>query len=154
MLGLFAIGSFGASTADQRLKYEAPYSGSRLELDLEGTAVLACESEWADSTGYYNTSGRPLLRSSFQRQDERSRWVIALEGNRAHLIQPQDAPPVWLRVVKRDASGIILTYVQDGHSTIIVTIDPENSSFVYSTQNASEMWNRVSTFVGRCFRGP
>jgi hypothetical protein len=90
------------------------------------------------------------------RQSRATTWRITLQGNRADVIrfsgasQTIEEPEVYS--LEQTTSGILLTYQKRSasESLQVITIDPSNSSFVYSTHDLNRLWNRASVFYGSC----
>ena len=53
-------------------------------------------------------------------------------------------------VVSRGPAGLLLTRNDARLSTQTITIDPSNSSFVYSGQDVNLLMNKTNIFVGSC----
>ena len=135
-----------------RNDYETTYRGQPFDVKYLEAGNIVCESGLADSTGYYTTPGGTVLKSVFKKQQERALWIITIRGHEATVSGDQgDAKR--FQVTKRDQSGLILVNIEGNVSTQVITIDPQNSSFVYSTQNVHPLWNRANVYVGQCRLG-
>jgi len=139
-----------AMAASPRGEYEAPYSGPPLPSATKDAATIICESSLAGSTGYYRTGDETTAVSSFKKQKDTVAWKISIQHDHAEVIDSQLNKNDFI-VVKRETDGLALVFVETGASTQIITIDPRNSSFVYTTQHVHSLWNRASTFVGSCY---
>lgn len=139
--------------AHLRSNYESSYKGQ----PLMGLERITCHSELAGSTGYYYNDVKGGVRlsfdadlvSSFKKQSNPATWEISITGNQADVQDGQGNRGRY-QITKRGPDGLILVEVQSGTSIQVITIDPRNSSFVYTTQNVHFMWNRASTWVGQC----
>lgn len=135
-----------AAARDIKLPYhETPLRGALLP-----NKRIQCEAEDAASTGYYlNPSGGTDLVSTFSKQKKKAEWHIVIEGETATSIDDQGNVNRY-RIVKYGPDGISMAELPAGRPIQMITIDPRSSSFVYTTQNVHWVWNRVTTFVGRC----
>jgi hypothetical protein len=150
----------------QQGSYKHPFSGQPLLKILEAPAAVTCESDLANSTGYYprdwlmrmaapsKENQAVDLLSTFERQSQRGRWAIAITGDMATVVNNQTNTPDSYQVVARSPWGVVLLRSGEGtHGGAFdaFTIDPQNGSFVAVTGAASALWNRVTVWVGRCF---
>lgn len=137
-----------------RSDYEAAYQGEPLGDAISGIMVsIVYGSNLVDRTGYDTQShGKTVVSSSFGKENRQSVWIISIRGNDATVMDGQGNIGRYA-IIKRDSSGVILMGVAKGVSVQVITIDPRNSSFVYTTQNVNVMWNRANTFVGGCRPG-
>lgn len=137
-----------------RNDYEGTYQGESLTEAISGESVsVVCESDLVDRTGYdTQLRGKTVMSSSFGKEDKQSVWIISMRGNDATVSDGQGNIGRYV-ITKRDLSGVILVEAEKGVSVQVITIDPRNSSFVYTTQNVNVTWNRANTFVGRCRPG-
>lgn len=141
------------AAASLRSDYEAPYRGEPLAITSGDLANIVCESELADTTGYYtDKDGKTILISVFEKQSKRATWILSITGNQATVMHGQGIVRRF-QVVQRNPLGLILVDALETGSAQVITISPQNSSFVYSTQNVSSLWNRTNVFVGRCRPG-
>ena len=112
--------------------------------------TITCQADWAASTGYYRESTGWSVTSSFAKQRQTSTWIIVVNGDYAHFVDGQGNQGIYV-VTKFDSTGVLL--VRPGEADIavqVISIDPSSSSFVYTAQDATLLWNRASTFVGSC----
>lgn len=141
--------SMPAFPQDLREKYEAPFEGPILHDAFKKEIVFVCTSNLAGGTGVYSGSGNHRIISEFNKQSKPAVWVLMIEKENAFSIDDQGNQQV-MATTKFNSEGIILVGANRNQSVQVITIDPNNSSFVYTTQNTSILWNRASTFVGRC----
>ena len=138
----------------QSTPYEAPFSGQPLRQLLQPSVTLSCRSDLADSTGYYPKGGGHALKSGLARQSQPASWRILLTGEEdARVLAGQETTPEKFQVIRRDAASVILVRVGQGLAggTIeVLTVDPQNGSFVASDSSVGPLWNRTTVWVGRC----
>ena len=129
------------------------YTGKPLiGLSAPGLTTLTCRADLASSTGYYYLGDKKewIQHSSFDKQKTTSTWIITIEGNGGHVSDSQGNIGIYL-VTKRDPSGVILVEVGENVSIQVISIDPNNSSFIYTSQHThNSIKNSASTFVGVC----
>jgi len=126
------------------------YTGKPLTaLSASGPTSVTCRADLASSTGYYYLEGWKL-HSSFDKQKTTSTWILMIEGNRGRVSDGQGNIGTYI-VTKRDPTGVILVEVGENVSIQVISIDPSNSSFIYTSQHAyKSIRNSASTFVGVC----
>lgn len=148
----------------QRTGYDTSYSGVPVPQALKRSALLVCESNQADSTGYYtqdllkriadpSKNATVRLQSSFDRQSSVSRWSITINGDEASVVTTQDTTPETYRVLMRDTWGVILIALGQGvagGAVNVLSIDPTNGSFLSVSTSVGAMWHRSTVFVGQC----
>ena len=143
--------------------YQREFSGEPLKKLLSPGEKVVCESEHASSTGYYpanwmarmgDPAGVPVhLRAVFQRQPETLRWAITMEEAHAFVGVGEQPNAERYTVVQRGAWGIVLMRVKpgtEGAAVEVLTIDPQNGSFVASDASVGPVWNRTGVWVGQC----
>jgi hypothetical protein len=138
-----------AFTQNLRDQYKAPFEGPILKDAFKKDTMFLCASNLAGSTGIYPESGGHQIVSEFTRQSKPAIWSLVIEKEKAIVIDNQGNQQGMV-TTKFNSEGIVLVGAGKNESVQVVTIDPNNSSFVYTTQNISIFWNRASTFVGRC----
>lgn len=141
--------------AGQNVDRRTAYSGSRLTGD-----VFLCTSDQNAAGGYWSDAAKNTTEqgASIGREGDVITWRIRLRKNDAEVIrssgasQTSEEPEIYSR--EMTPTGGLLMVWQDrppGWSPQIITIDPTNSSFVYSTQHvAPRVWNRANIFYGTC----
>lgn len=147
LLGVSVATSVGAEGL--RDQYKAPFEGPMLKGAFEKGTKFLCISNLAGSTGVYPEAGEHRVISEFTKQSKPATWRMMIDKENAAVVDNQGNEQVML-TTKFNSEGIILVGAGRNESVQIITIDPNNSSFVYTTQNAQVLWNRASTHVGRC----
>lgn len=150
-------------TASPAAAYQREFSGEPLTRLLKTPAEITCESEQATSTGFYpenwiarmgDPEGVPVhLRAVFQGQADLLRWAITVEDKHALVAIGDQARGERYDVVQRGPWGIVLMRIKpgtDGAAVQVLTIDPQNGSFVSSDASVGPVWNRTGVWVGRC----
>jgi hypothetical protein len=146
VLAFLPTTAFAQNLRDQ---YKAPFEGPVLKDAFKKDTVFLCASNLAGSTGVYPESGGRQIISEFNQQSKPVIWSLVIEKEKALVTDNQGNEQVMV-TTKFNSEGIVLVGAGKNESVQVITIDPNNSSFVYTTQNISIFWNRASTFVGRC----
>jgi hypothetical protein len=150
---LLIIVELGLSTTafpqNLRDQYKAPYEGPILKDAFKKDTMFLCSSNLAGNTGIYSESGGRQIISEFTQQSKPAVWHLVIEKEKGLVIDNQGNQQAMV-TTKFNSEGIILVGAGKNESVQVITIDPNNSSFVYTTQNTSMLWNRASTFVGKC----
>lgn len=141
-----SIPAFSQSLRDQ---YKAPFEGPILRDAFEKDTIFLCSSNLAGRTGIYPESGGHQVVSDFTKQSKPAVWILRIEKEKALSIDNQGNEQAMV-TTKFNSEGIILVGAGRNESVQVITIDPNNSSFVYTTQNTGMLWNRASTWVGKC----
>ena len=147
LLGVAVATSVGAEGL--RDQYKAPFEGPMLKGAFDKGTKFLCISNLAGSTGVYPKAGEHRVISEFMKQSKPATWQMMIDKESAAVVDNQGNEQVML-TTKFNSEGIILVGAGRNESVQVITIDPNNSSFVYTTQNAQVLWNRASTYVGRC----
>jgi hypothetical protein len=145
VLDLYTI-AFPQNLRDQ---YKAPFEGPILKDAFKKDTMFLCASNLAGSTGVYPESGGRQIISEFAQQSKPATWYLVIEKEQALVMDSQGNKQAVV-TTKFNSEGIVLVGAGKNESVQVITIDPNNSSFVYTTQNTSVHWNRASTFVGKC----
>jgi len=132
-----------------RDQYKAPFEGPILKDAFKKDTIFLCNSNLAGSTGIYPESGDHQVVSEFNKQSKPAFWYLVIEKEKALSTDNQGNQQVMV-TTKFNSEGIILVGAGRNESVQVITIDPNNSSFVYTTQNTGILWNRASTYVGKC----
>jgi len=149
LLSVGAIVVF-ASQAGQDFSREVVYRGTKLEGE-----VYLCTSDRATSSGFRRDAGSGTVTeiAEVSRQRKTTTWRVTLKGSQAEVVvftgATQTLEAAEQFTVSRGAAGLLLTR-HDGLSTQTITIDPSNSSFVYSGQDVNLLMNKTNIFVGSC----
>ena len=135
---------------DLRNQYKAPYEGNMLNDAFNEKKYFVCMSDQVSSTGFYPNpkSKNTELISRFEKQTPQF-WTFII-GHEAAYSKDSQGNEQNMITMKYNSEGITLVGLGRNESTQVITIYPSNSSFVYTTQNASMLWNRSTTFVGKC----
>ena len=154
-IALLFGGSLVTSGAQTRLDYshQEPYRGSKLEGE-----VYLCTSDRVAEAGYYLDPANRTVTESYEVHTQRNvtTWRITIRGNRADVVAFSGSTQTLeeteeFSVVYRGTAAVLLTRQNVVPSAVqTITIDPSNSSFVYSAQNVFFLRNRTNTFVGSC----
>lgn len=135
----------------------APYTGPKLTGE-----VFLCTSDQSTSGGYWYDESKRVVEAGarIQPQSRATTWRVTLKGGHAEIIrfsgasQTIEEPEIYSLEVTV-TGGLLLVWQNRpvGSSPQIITIDPTNSSFVYSSQHVDVMllrWNRTNVFYGSC----
>ncbi len=131
---------------------EAPYRGQSLGVTSMESVNIVCESDLVGTTGYYAEKDGTTLVSWLKKQSKRDVWIISVTGDEATVGDGQGNVRRF-QVANRKSSGLVLVDVSMETAPQVISIDPQNSSFVYSSQNVTPVWNRINVWVGRCRLG-
>ena len=132
---------------------ETQYSGA----PLQGT-TFQCKSDEVAAAGFWRdlASRRVKQSASVAKQSSITIWRIALKGRNAEVTaftgatETVEEPQIF--TVEQTTGGLLLIYRDraPGESPQIITIDPGNGSFVYSSQHVNPILNRANVFHGSC----
>ena len=131
-----------------------PYTATKLSSTtfLCKANRLAAGGFWRNEDGTVSEGARaetekhPTFWKVFLSIDTAMAQVIRFNGNNEELTSPES-----FRIEVTPPGGILLVSErQSGASPQTITIDPINSSFVYSSQHVNSMWNRVNIWYGSC----
>jgi len=150
-LSLIVVISLSTPVFSQNLRdhYKAPFEGPILKDTFKIETIFICSSNIAGSTGIYPESGGHQIVSEFNKQSKPAIWYLVIEKEKALSTDNQGNQQAMV-TTKFNSEGIILVGAGRNESVQVITIDPNNSSFVYTTQNTGTLWNRASTYVGKC----
>jgi hypothetical protein len=131
---------------------ETPFRGRA----LQSSGVVSCFADRAAVTGYYRTPvpapGKPevVLRSTpIESQTAGGGYKISFAGEHALVRDEFMKESYQFQVHARRESGIVLVRGK-GVGVEIITIDPQNGSFVHTDAGVQPLWNRANVWVGRC----
>ena len=131
-----------------------PYTGTKLSSStfLCKANRLAAGGFWRNKDGSVSGGARseaelqPTYWKVLLSIDTAMAQVIRFNGNSEDLTAPER-----FKIEVTPPGGILLVSErQSGASPQTITIDPSNSSFVYSSQHVNSMWNRVNIWYGSC----
>jgi len=143
----------GMTTASNA--HEAPYRGQPLQPvpGLGGLVTFTCRAHLVNRAGYYHQPDGWLQELASETEPKEARWIITMNQDWARVADGQGNVGLY-RITKHEVGGprvgLLFVEAEKGASIQVITIDPGTSSFVYTTQNAHSLWNRATTFVGRC----
>ena len=135
-----------------RGEYKAPFSGLPLRSILQPSATVNCFSDNAATTGYYREIGESevsLKSSGIKSQMTGGGYKISIEANTATVFDQFTKQSNRFEVVVRNSNGVILVRNRGG-GVEVITIDPQNGSFVLSDSVVHSVSNRTNVWVGRC----
>jgi hypothetical protein len=138
-----------AFSQNLRDQYNAPFEGPILRDAFKKDTLFICRSNLAGSTGIYPESGGHQIVSEFNKQSKPAVWYLVIEKEKGFYADNEGTQQV-METTRFNSEGIILINAERNKNIQVITIDPNNSSFVYTTQNTGLHWNRASTFVGKC----
>ncbi len=134
----------------------SPYTGPSLKLD---TLTFLCSSNHVASGGYWGSNPKVEQGGWIKAEPATSQWRITLNPDApsaevirlSGLSKPPDDPEIYTLEVT-PSGGFLLVWKERlrGFAPQVITIDPANSSFVYSTQHTNPFRNRGSVFWGTC----
>ncbi len=138
------------------LEKKAPYHGP----SLRPAKTYLCKSDQAVQGGFWLSEfGPDLLVEQAGRisKEPNTTWRITIRGDSAEVIrfsgatQALEEPEIYTVGITA-GGGLLLVYERParGYSPQIITIDPKNSSFVYSTHHVNPLHNRASVWYGSC----
>lgn len=157
-LSFLAVAAIGAPAAQSADKYErkVPYAGPKLV-----SPTVMCKANQIAAAGFWRDVGKAIVEEGarIEREPKPTYWRVTVAGQSgiAQVIrfnanlEALEAPVVFtaeptpgggLLLVKRDR--------EPGTSPEIISIDPANSSFVYSSQHVNFLWNRANIWYGTC----
>lgn len=143
--------------AGQKTERLSPYSGSELKGE-----ILLCTSDQVAAGGYWYESKTKVTEqgATIGKESRVTTWRITLRKTTADVIrfsgtsQTIEEPEVYsLEVTATGGWLLVWQNRPPGSSPQVITIDPSNSSFVYSTQFVDLMLfrsNRANIFYGTC----
>lgn len=134
----------------------SPYKGVALALD---TLMFLCSANRVVSGGYWGSGNNVEQGGWVKTEPATSTWRITLnpDAPSAEVFQlsglskaPEESETYTLEVTP--SGGFLLVWKERlrGFAPQVITIDPANSSFVYSTQHTNALRNRGSVFFGVC----
>lgn len=141
-----------------RMDFEqlSPYTGSALRLDM---LTFLCSSNRVASGGYWGSGENVEQGGWVKTEPATSTWRITLNPEvpsaevlrLSGLSRPPEEPETYTLEVT-PSGGFLLVWQERlrGVAPQVITIDPTNSSFVYSTQHTNVLRNRGSVFWGTC----
>jgi hypothetical protein len=157
-LALLASAAIGVPAAVSADKYErkVPYVGPKL-----ASATVMCKAIQIAAAGFWRDVGRTMVEEGarIEREAKPTYWRVSLAGQSGTAqvirfnanLEALEAPVVF--TAEPTPSGGLLLVKRDrdpGTSPEVISIDPLNSSFVYSSQHVNVLWNRANIWYGTC----
>lgn len=159
ILALFMLAGAAsdASTAWPADKYErkVPYAGPKL-----ASRTVMCKANQLAAAGFWRNLGDATVQEGarIEQDPKPTYWRIAInpQAGIAQVIrfnanlEALEAPVTF--TVEPTFGGLLLVKHsrEAGTSPETISIDPNNSSFVYSSQHVNVMWNRANVWYGSC----
>ncbi len=145
------------SFAESKYNNLKEYKGK--ELGLKST--FQCKSKKRVGAGYWTDlfSNKTKVGASIDQEPNETTWRITLKGKGlAEVIrfsganQSLEAPEIFNVEIE---SGLMLTSKNrpSGQAPQTITIDVNNSSFIYTSTHVNPMYNRTNVFIGTCRSG-
>ena len=135
-----------------------PFRGLALPQVLQPTARVSCLSNQAATIGYYrNVSAEPgkpevtLTHSPLRSQTTGDGYKISIEKDQATVNDEATKRSDQFHVYRRDDRGLILIRLK-GVGVEVITVDPQNGSFVLTDAGVQMPWNRTNVWVGPCIQ--
>ena len=126
---------------------------------LQPRGRVSCFSDQAATTGYYRNlstePGKPevaLTHSPLKSQTAGGGYKISIEKDQATVNDEVTKRSDQFHVHRRDDTGVILIRLK-GVGVEVITVDPQNGSFVLTDAGVQMPWNRTNVWVERCFQG-
>lgn len=128
-------------------------------MELTG-AHFICKSNKISAGGFWNDiKSMKVVKEGFTNTEtQTTTWKIKMKDNLAEVTRFSGSTgtiedPQIFGVEKTPMTNGLLLVSQrnSGESPEVITIDPENGSFVYSTQNVNVFYNRANIFYGECY---
>ena len=132
------------------------FRGKALPQVLRPFANVSCLSDTSANTGYYRNPyskpGKPevVLKSSpLETQTAGGGYKISFKGDQATVVDEVMKQSYQFQVYQRRDDGVMLVRFK-GVGIEIITIDPQNGSFVLTDSGVQTLWNRANVWTGRC----
>jgi hypothetical protein len=141
-------------TATERHERKVPYSGTAVR-----SLSLVCKAENMAAGGFWRgTNGRIEEGARFEQEPKPTFWKISLSKDgtaqviRVNANSEEIESPKLFSVEVTPGEGLLLLPADrlSGTSPETISIDLDNSSFVYSSQHVNQMWNRANIWYGSC----
>lgn len=160
LFGLCFLASvaMSAPSAYSSDKYErrVPYTGLKLS-----TAIVICKANQLEAAGFWrNPPGDKVYEGArIEKEPKPTYWRVAISAQTetAQVIRFNAnlealEAPVAFSAETTPGGGLLFvkTTRQPGTSPEIISIDPANSSFVYSSQHVNPLYNRANIWYGSC----
>jgi len=150
-----AIAAPSARSSD-RYERKVPYTGPKL-----ATPTVICKASQLAAAGFWRNLANATVDEGARIEEEPkpTYWRITFSGQTgiAEVIRFNSnlealEAPVVFSAEPTPGGGLLLVRKnrEPGTSPETISIDPVNSSFVYSSQHASVMYNRANIWYGAC----
>ncbi len=120
---------------------------------------VSCFADHAATTGYYRNlaaePGKPdvaLTHSPLKSQTAGGGYRISIENDQATVNDEVTKRSDEFHVYSRDDRGVLLIRLK-GNGVEVITVDPQNGSFVLTDTGIQNLWNRTNVWLGRCTAG-
>lgn len=137
----------------QEITYELPFSGQPLRQILKQSTEISCESRRVTSTGYYPRGNGHLLLSGSETRSTPAIWKVSFVGDpEAYVVGGTSATPERFQVMRCDSTSVILVGVGQGiagGTVQVLTVHPQNGSFIAANSSVGPLWNRTGVWVGQ-----
>lgn len=135
--------------------FERTAEYSNLPLDVSGGIMCKCND--LASAGFRLLASGDVRKYGSLGEEPTTTWRITIKGDVAKVVcfsgaSQQIEEPELFSVERTLVGGLLLISKGRGygHSPQVITIDPRNSSFVYSSQSVGPFSNRANVFYGSC----
>lgn len=133
------------------------FRGKALPQVLRPSATVSCFSDTSANTGYYRNlvpqPGKPEVvqtSSPLKSQTAGGGYKIAFAEDHAVVRDEFMNESYRFQVYQRRQDGVILIRGK-GVGIEVMTIDPQNGSFVLTDAGVQTLWNRTNVWIGRCY---
>jgi hypothetical protein len=135
-------------------KREVPYTGTKVT-----SSTLLCKASNMAAGGFWNKNGGTEEGARIQAEPQPTFWKVIMSSEtgtaeviRSNANNEELTSPVAFNIEITPTGGILLVSAKRarGTSPETITIDANNSSFVYSSQHVNSMWNRANIWYGTC----
>jgi hypothetical protein len=145
----------GAGVADA-YERKAPYSGPKLT-----SLTLMCKASHVAAAGFWRNVAAATVHEGarIEQEPQATFWRIAIAdaGGTAQIIrfnanlEALEAPAMF-SAEPTPGGGLLFVKANREHGTSpeTISVDPTNSSFVYSSQHANVLYNRANIWYGSC----
>lgn len=156
IVALAVTASIHSARSSYAYERKSPYSGPKLT-----SPTLMCKASQLAAAGFWRNlqDGSVEESARIEREPKPTFWRIAISTAKgtAQLIrfnanlEALEAPVVF-SAENTPGGGLLLvkTEREPGTSPETISIDPANSSFVYTSQHANVFYNRANIWYGSC----
>ena len=133
------------------------FLGQSLPEVLDPSGSVSCFADTAAVSGYYrdlsagSAEARVTLTSDpLKTQSTGGGYRISFDDDQASVLDEVLNQTYRFQVHSRRSDGVVLLRGK-GVGVEVITIDPRNGSFILADAGVSQLWNRASVWVGRCY---